>query len=178
MKLKIKVKVLTEGCMPEINKKGDWIDLKAAKDMEFSAAQSRTLKKKIVEGEEVGYRDVEMSTSYIPLGVAMKLPDGFEAIVASRSSGPKKLNIFIPSGIGIIDQVYFGNMDEWNYVASSMKATTIHKGDRICQFRIQLSQFATPWQKLKWMLCSGIKLVEVDNLNDTNRGGLGSTGLK
>ena len=164
--------------MPEINEKGDWIDLKAAKDMEFSAAQSGTLKKRTVEGEEIGYRNVEMSTSYIPLGVAMKLPNGFEAIVASRSSGPKKLNIFIPSGIGVIDQVYSGNMDEWNYVASPMKATTIHKGDRICQFRIQLSQFATPWQKLKWMLCSGIKLVEVDNLNDTNRGGLGSTGLK
>lgn len=178
MKLKIKVKVLTEGCMPEINEKGDWIDLKSARDVEFNAAQSGTLKKKTVEGEEVGYRDVEMSTSYIPLGVAMKLPDGFEAIVASRSSGPKKLNIFIPSGIGVIDQVYFGNRDEWNYVASPMKATTIHKGDRICQFRIQLSQKATMWQKLKWLFSSGIKLVEVDDLGDNNRGGFGSTGVK
>ena len=178
MKLKIKVKVLTEGCMPEINEKGDWIDLKAAKDMEFNAAQSGTLKKKTVEYVEVGYRNVEMNTSYIPLGVAMKLPNGFEAIVASRSSGPKKLNIFIPNGIGIIDQVYSGNGDEWNYVASSMKATTIHKGDRICQFRIQLSQKATMWQKLKWLFSSGIELVEVDDLGDNNRGGFGSTGVK
>lgn len=178
MKLKIKVKVLTEGCMPEINEKGDWIDLKAAKDIKLNAAQSGTLKKKTVEGEGVGYRNVEMNTSYIPLGVAMKLPNGFEAIVASRSSGPKKLNIFIPSGIGIIDQVYSGNGDEWNYVASSMKATTIHKGDRICQFRIQLSQKATMWQKLKWLFNSGIKLVEVDDLGDNNRGGFGTTGVK
>ena len=51
MKLKIKVKVLTEGCMPEINEKGDWIDLKSAKDVEFNAAQSGTLKKKTVEGK-------------------------------------------------------------------------------------------------------------------------------
>ena len=93
----------------------------------------------------------------------MKLPNGFEAIVASRSSGPKKLNIFIPSGIGIIDQVYSGNGDERNYVASSMKSTTIHKGDRICQFRIQLSQKATMWQKLKWLFSSGSELVEVDD---------------
>lgn len=177
MKLKIKVKVLTEGCMPEINEKGDWIDLKAAKDVEFNAAQSGTLKKKTVEGEEVGYRNVEMSTSYIPLGVAMKLPDGFEAIVASRSSGPKKLNIFIPSGIGIIDQVYSGNRDEWNYVTSPMKATTIHKGDRICQFRIQLSQKATVWQKLRWLLNSGIRLIQVDDLNSENRG-MNVTGMK
>lgn len=178
MKLKIKVKVLTEGCMPEINEKGDWIDLKAAEDVEFNAAQSGTLKKKTVEGVEVYYRNVEMSPSYIPLGVAMKLPNGFEAIVASRSSGPKKLNIFIPSGMGIIDHTYSGNGDEWNYVASAMKATTIHKGDRICQFRIQLSQKATMWQKLKWLFSSGIELVEVDDLGDNNRGGFGSTGIK
>ena len=178
MKLKIKVKVLTEGCMPEINEKGDWIDLKAAKDMEFNAAQSGTLKRKTVEGEEVSYRNVEIGVTYIPLGVAMKLPDGFEAIVASRSSGPKKLNIFIPNGIGIIDQVYSGNRDEWNYVASPMKATTIHKGDRICQFRIQLSQKATVWQKIKWFFSSGVKIVEVDNLDGADRDGIGSTGVK
>ena len=59
-----------------------------------------------------------------------------------------------------------------------MKATTIHKGDRICQFRIQLSQKATMWQKLKWLSSSGIELVEVDDLGDNNRGGFGSTGVK
>lgn len=177
MKLKIKVKVLMDGCMPEINEKGDWVDLKAAKDVELNAAQSGTLKRKTVEGEEVSYRNVEMETSYIPLGVAMKLPNGFEAIIASRSSGPKKLNIFIPSGMGIIDQSYSGNEDEWNYVASSMKPATIHKGDRICQFRIQLSQKATMWQKIKWFLSSGIKFEQVDDLGDTNRGGFGSTGV-
>lgn len=177
MKLKIKVKVLTKGCMPEISEKGDWIDLRAAKDMEFNAAQSGTLKRKTVGGEEVSYRNVEMDTFYVPLGVAMELPKGFEAIVASRSSGPKKLNLFIPNGIGVIDHIYSGNKDEWNYVASPMKATSIKRGDRICQFRIQLSQKATMWQKIKWLLSSGIELVEVDNLSDNNRGGFGSTGI-
>lgn len=178
MKLKIKVKVLTEGCMPEINEKGDWIDLKSAINIEYNAAQSKTLKRKIIENDRVGYRDVEMETYYIPLGVAIKLPKGFEAIVASRSSTPKKFGGFIPNGIGIIDYTYSGNKDEWNYIISPMRATTIHKEDRICQFRIQLSQKATIWQKLKWLFSSGIELVKVDDLGDNNRGGLGSTGIK
>lgn len=72
---------------------------------------------------------------------------------------------------------YRGNDDEWHYVCSTMTKATIHKGDRICQFRIQLSQKATFWQKLKWLFSSGIELVEVDKLNDTNRGGFGSTGV-
>ena len=178
MKLKIKVKVLTEGCMPEINEKGDWIDLKAAKDMEFNAAQSGTLEKKTVEGEEVGYRNVEMNTSYIPLGVAMKLPKGFEAIVLPRSSTPKKLGIICANSMGVIDNSYSGNEDEWKFPAIAIRETTIEEGTRICQFRIQLSQKATFWQKLRWLFSSGVKLVEVDSLNNESRGGFGSSGIK
>ena len=174
MKLKIKVKVLTEGCMPEINEKGDWIDLKAAKDVEVRAAQAGV---QYQENNEK-YRDVTIPVAYIPLGVAMQLPKGFEAIIDSRSSGPKKLGLFIPSGQGVMDNTYNGNNDQWHYVCSPMRETTIEAGDRICQFRIQLSQKATMWQKIKWLLSSGIELVEVDDLGDTNRGGFGSTGVK
>lgn len=178
MKLKVKIKVLTEGCMPEINPKGDWIDLKSAVDVSLPAPQSGVLKRTTIDGEETSFRNVTMETHYIPLGVAMELPKGFEGYAILRSSGPKKMGLFIPNGKGIMDNSYNGNEDEWNLICSTMRETSISKGDRICQFRIQLSQFATPWQKLKWILCSGIKLVEVDNLNNTNRGGLGSTGLK
>lgn len=173
MKLKIKVKVLTNGCMPVINEKGDWIDLRAAKDVEIKAAQAG------VQYQENGekYRDVFIPVQYIPLGVAIKLPDGFEAIIASRSSGPKKLGVFIPSGKGIVDNVYCGNDDEWMYVASPMNNTKICQFDRVCQFRIQLSQKATVWQKIKWLFSSGIELIEVDNLKSENRRGLGSTGV-
>lgn len=59
-----------------------------------------------------------------------------------------------------------------------MRDTIISEGDRICQFRIQLSQKATFWQKLKWFLFSGIKFVVVDNLNHKARGGFGSTGVE
>lgn len=178
MKLKIKIRVLTEGCMPEINPIGDWIDLRSSIDIDLLAPQAGTLKKSIINGEEINHRDVTLETYYIPLGVAMQLPAGYEAVVNSRSSGPKKAGLFIPNGQGIIDNIYSGNNDEWNYVCSPMRTTSIKKGDRICQFRIQLSQKATMWQKIKWFFSSGVKLVEVEDLQNENRGGLGSTGIK
>lgn len=174
MKLKIKVKEITEGCMPIITKNGDWIDLRAAEDVEIRAAQAGVQ----YQEDNKRYRDVAIPVTYIPLGVAMQLPKGFEAIVVSRSSGPKKLKVFIPNGEGIIDNDYNGNGDQWCYVASPMENTSIKKGDRICQFRIQLSQKATMWQKIKWLLSSGIKLVKVEDLGSNNRGGFGSTGVK
>lgn len=177
MKLKIKVKVLTEGCMPVINENGDWIDLKSAVDITIPAPQSGVLKKKTVGEERVSCRNVEIPTYYIPLGIAVQLPKGFEAIIDSRSSSPKKAGLFIPSGQGVIDNTYSGNNDQWHYVCSSMRWTTINAGDRICQFRIQLSQKATMWQKIKWLFSSGIKLVEVDDLGDNNRG-MNVTGIK
>jgi dUTP pyrophosphatase len=84
------------------------------------------------------------------------------------------------NSIGIIDNSYCGNQDEWKFPAVALKESkkAIEKGDRICQFRIQLTQKATFWQKLKWLLSSGVELVEVDDLSDNNRGGLGSTGVK
>lgn len=154
--MKIKVKVLTDGCMPVISQNGDWIDLRAAKNMSFSLKEA---------------------VNYIPLGVAMQLPKGFEAIVASRSSTPKKQGMFIPCGIGVIDNSYSGNGDQWHFIAVPLKETKINKGDRICQFRIQLSQKATFIQKLKWLFSNKIELVQVNNLNEENRGGLGSTGI-
>lgn len=174
MKLKIKVKVLTEGCMPTITENGDWIDLRAAQNIEIKAAQAGI---QYQENNEK-YRDVSIPVTYIPLGVAVELPQGFEAIIASRSCGPKKLKVFIPSGKGVVDNSYNGNEDQWHYVASPMEKTSIKKGDRICQFRIQLSQKATMWQKIKWLLSSGIELIEVENLDNKNRGGFGTTGIK
>ena len=178
MKLKIKVKVLTEGCMPVISENGDWIDLKSAVNVIIPAPQAGVLERKLVGTERVSHRNVKIPTYYIPLGIAVQLPQGFEAIIDSRSSSPKKLGLFIPNGQGVVDNTYKGNDDQWYYVCSPMRETTIEAGNRICQFRIQLSQKATMWQKIKWLLSSGIKLVEVDNLSDNNRGGLGTSGVK
>ena len=178
MKLKIKVKVLTIGCCPRIRENGDWIDLYSAVDATLYPAQSGTLKRRTEKSVTTRFRDVEMQAYAIPLGVAMELPKGFEAVINSRSSGPSKLGLFIPSGQGVIDNSYRGDEDEWKYVCSPMREVDIRKGDRICQFRIQLSQKATMWQKLKWLFSSGIEIKTVNHLGNPNRGGIGSSGVR
>lgn len=174
MKLKIKVKVLTSGCMPKISEKGDWIDLRVAKDMYFQAPIANTLRRKDLSS----VRDVEFDYQLAPLGVAMELPAGCEAIAVPRSSTYKCFGVIQANHVGVIDNTYSGNNDQWHMPMIALRETMIDSHSRVCQFRIQLSQKATLWQKIKWFLSSGIKLVEVDNLGDNNRGGIGSTGIK
>lgn len=179
MKLKIKVKEITKGCMPYIIQNGDWIDLVCAEDIKINAPQADTLKEiHFNDGSRAKYRNVTADLEYIPLGVAMQLPKGFEAIVAPRSSTPNKFGIMCANSFGVIDGCYCGNNDEWKFPVVAIRPTFIEKGCRICQFRIQLSQKATLWQKIKWLFSSGVELVKVDNLQENNRGGFGSTGVK
>lgn len=177
MKQKILFRNLRCGKVPTIIKKGEWVDLVCAETTKFKAPQSGTLRTKKVNGVEEKYRNVSFDLQYIPLGLAMQLPDGFEAIVAPRSSTPKGMGIMCANSFGVIDNSYSGNEDEWKFPAIAIRDTTILQGERICQFRIQLSQKATVWQKLKWLFSDGIKLVQVKELpNQTSRGGFGSTG--
>lgn len=179
MKLKIKVKRLNMFFdLPEIIDKGDWVDLRASENVIMYAPQAGTLKRHKVDGKEVSHRDVEFDFKLIPLGVAMKLPKGLEAVVLPRSSTYKKFGIIQTNSMGVIDNTYCGNNDEWKYPAIAMRDTVIHEGDRICQFRIQLSQKAAFWQKLRWFLSSGVKIVEVGSLEGTDRDGFGTTGVK
>lgn len=120
---------------------GDWIDLRAAEDVMIDSGQFKL----------------------IPLGVAMELPQGYEALVAPRSSTFKKLGIILANSIGIIDESYKGDGDEWYFPAYAVKDTFIHKNERICQFRIIKHQ-------------PMIHLMEVDHLGNEDRGGIGSTG--
>lgn len=179
MKLKIKVKRLNKDIpLPYITEKGDWIDLRAAETVVLDAPQSGTLKTTTVDGVKVSHRDVTFDNKLIKLGVAMQLPKGFEAVLLPRSSTYIKFGIIAGNSEGVIDQSYCGDNDEWKFSAIALENTTIKKGDRICQFRIQPSQKATMWQKLKWLLSSGIKIVEVESLSSHSRGGFGTTGIK
>ncbi len=121
--------------------KGDWIDLRAAADIEFKAGEFKL----------------------IPLGVGMILPDGYEAHVAPRSSTYKNFGIIQTNSIGIIDNSYCGDKDEWKLAAYALRDTVIHKNDRICQFRIIEKQ-------------PEFEFVEVEHLKEESRGGFGSTG--
>ena len=173
----IKVLEKVEGCMPQIIDKGDWIDLYTAEDIVLKAPYAKTLhivKKDDNSTEKL--RDVIFDSALVSLGVAMKLPKGFEAIVVPRSSTFKKYGIIQSNMVGVIDSSYCGNNDIWMFPATAIKEVTIPKGTRLCQFRIQLSQKATVWQKLKWLLSNGIKLKKVDCLDNIDREGFGSTG--
>ena len=174
MKLKIKVKVLTAGCEPVISEKGDWIDLRAAEDIQLGSpyAIARTRK-----GGESS-RKVVFPTKYVPLGVAMQLPSGMEGVVAPRSSSNKNYKILQGNSLGVIDQPYCGPNDQCHMPILSTGEFNIEKVDRICQFRVQLSQKATVWQKLKWLFSNGVKIEIVEDLDNPDRKGLGSSGVK
>ena len=107
----------------------------------------------------------------------MQLPKGMMAKIKGRSSLTKNHGVVMCCS-GEIDNSYNGNGDEWLFKVFAIRAGKIEKHDRICQFEVVPSQKATMWQKIKWLLSSGVKLVKVDNLGNNNRGGFGSSGIK
>ena len=123
-------------------KNGDWIDLRAAETIELKKGDFKL----------------------IPLGVAMKLPKNHEAHVVPRSSTFKNYGIIQTNGIGIIDNSYSGDDDQWMMPVYATRDAVINKNDRICQFRIMEKQ------KL-------VTIKECKYLGGENRGGFGSTGV-
>ena len=144
--LKIKIKYLTDNIEHiEIIPKGDWIDLRCAEDI-----------------------TLEKGRFYqIPLGIAMELPKGYEAWLTSRSSMCKKFGIVHCDDLGVIDNSYNGDNDQWFLPVIAVRDTTIHANDRICQFRIHKTMREEYGE---------IEFDEVEVLGNPDRGGLGSTG--
>lgn len=123
---------------------GNWTDLRSAEDVEIKAGEWKL----------------------INLGVSMQLPEGYEGILAARSSLFKNTGLLVANGVGIIDNSYCGSEDEWKLSVYATRDTTIHKNDRIAQFRIQKIQ-------------PELFFKTVDNLDkNVNRGAFGSTGSK
>lgn len=121
--------------------KSDWIDLRCAKQIYMEAGEFKL----------------------IPLGVSIQVPEGYEAIVAPRSSTFKNRGILMSNSIGVIDETYCGDDDQWHFPAYATKDVCIPKNERICQFRIIEHQ-------------PDLEIEEVDHLGNPNRGGIGSTG--
>ncbi len=122
---------------------GDWIDLRAAETITLAKGEF----------------------ALVPLGVGMKLPANFEAHLAPRSSTFKKYKVIQTNGIGVIDNSYSGENDQWMMPVLAIEDTVIPENERICQFRIVERQ-------------PNVSIVEVDHLDDQSRGGFGSTGSK
>ena len=100
----------------------------------------------------------------IPLGVGMKLPDGYEALIAPRGSTFEKYGIIQTNSPGVVDNSYSGNNDQWFMPVYATRNVTINKNERICQFRI------LP------IMDRETKIETVESLDDIDRGGFGSTG--
>lgn len=169
--MKIKVKLFNKKCGFEAIKKGEWIDLKAAVTCQLDAPFAHTLNGKR-EKREVVFDDYK-----IPLGIGMKLPKGFEALILPRSGTFNNFGITVVNSQGVIDSSYSGPNDQWAFQAIAFRNTVINEGERICQFRIQLSQKATVWQKIKWLFTNKIEFEFVDDYEGEDRGGFGSTGV-
>lgn len=139
----IKIKYFTDKIekLAYIGGKSDWVDLRSAEDV--------TLKK----GE----------FKLIPLGIAMELPKGYEAHVVPRSSTYKNFGVIQTNHMGVIDETYCGDNDQWFMPVIAMRDTEIHVNDRICQFRIMEHQPELVFE-------------ETEILGHADRGGHGSTG--
>ena len=125
-----------------IDGKSDWIDLRSAANVELKTGEFKL----------------------IPLGVGMKLPEGYEAHVVPRSSTFKNFGIIQTNHMGVIDNTYCGDNDQWYMPVYAVRDTKININDRICQFRIMENQ-------------PKITFTQTDRLDETDRGGFGSTGM-
>jgi len=147
--LQVKVKYFKDDCK-RLKKIaiGDWIDLCADENVEIKQGEYKQIK----------------------LGIAMELPEGYEAHIAPRSSTFKNFGIMQTNSIGIVDNSYCGDNDQWMMPVVCVNPisegkTWIMRGDRIAQFRIMKKQ-------------PHINFVEVESLGNEDRGGFGRTGIK
>lgn len=114
----------------------------------------------------------------VPLGFALELPQGWEGHLAPRSSTFKTWGIIQTNSVGVVDDTYIGDNDQWHMPVYCLegknielidgvevKGTWIRKGDKIAQFRIM-------------EVMPEIEFDEVESFGNSDRGGFGSTGSK
>ncbi|MDM0471206.1 deoxyuridine 5'-triphosphate nucleotidohydrolase [Clostridium perfringens] len=136
--------------------KGNWIDVYANKDV-FVKCGERAM---------------------VPLGFALELPEGWEGHLAPRSSTFKTWGIIQTNSVGVVDDTYIGDNDQWHMPVyclqgkdiesengEEIKGTWIRKGDKIGQFRIM-------------EVMPEIEFEEVESFGNKDRGGFGTTGTK
>lgn len=103
------------------------------------------------------------SVGYVPLNVAIQLPEGTWALLAARSSLHKK-GLMLANGIGVGDYDYRGDGDEYKAAVFnfSPQDVIIERGERIVQMIIVSGQ--------------RVEFIEKEKFEDPNRGGFGTTG--
>ena len=115
----------------------------------------------LAASEDVNLREGEVKV--IPLGIRMKLPDGYFGFVVPRSSTCLKYGIMMANSVGVIEPDYCGDNDVWGFVAYATRGTKIPKGTRIAQF-------------MPVRMFGDLDFAVVDSMPYPDRGGYGSTG--
>jgi dUTP pyrophosphatase len=104
------------------------------------------------------------AVALVPTGIAIAVPEGYEAQVRSRSGLAAKNGIFALNSPGTIDSDYRG---EIRVILANFGSEpfSIQRGDRIAQMVI------ARYERIQWQ--------EVEQLDATERGegGFGSTGI-
>ena len=152
--MKIRIKYFEGATKLKKISKGNWIDVYACKDI-FVPLNERAM---------------------VPLGFALELPSGWEAHLAPRSSTFKTWGIIQTNSVGVVDDTYIGDNDQWHMPVyclegkgtelidgEEIKGTWIRKGDKIAQFRIM-------------EVMPEIQFDEVESFGNCDRGGFGTTG--
>jgi dUTP pyrophosphatase len=129
--MQIKIKYFTD----QIDKlakitQGDWIDLRSAETITLKAGDFKL----------------------IPLGVAMQLPAGYEAHIAPRSSSFKNWGILQTNSIGIIDNSYCGDNDQWLMSVYATRDTIIALLRSIFHFAILNSSLPLASSAIIWYM--------------------------
>ena len=139
----IKIKYFTDAIdeLCYVDGKSDWVDLHCAETVTLKAGEFRL----------------------IPLGVAIALPEGYEAHITPRSSTFKNYGILQTNSMGVVDCSYCGDGDQWHMPVYATRDVTIELNARICQFRIMKNQ-------------PKLVFTRVERLSSPDRGGFGSTG--
>lgn len=146
--MKIKIKYFEGATKLKKISKGNWIDVYASNDI-FVPLNERAM---------------------VPLGFALELPQGWEGHLAPRSSTFKTWGIIQTNSVGVVDDTYIGDNDQWHMPVYCLQAkhdngTWIRTGDKIGQFRIM-------------EVMPEIEFDEVESFGNCDRGGFGTTGTK
>ena len=147
-----------------VTEKGDCIDLRVSKVYRMKSHSGLPMKDK--EEVEFPYHYHNDDVLFFKLGVGMKLPKGYKANVYPRSSTFKNYGFILTNSVGIIDNAYCGEKDEFCAMVYCTREGVINYGDRVFQFE------PVP------VYTHNFTYEEVDSLDQESRGGYGSTGVE
>lgn len=168
---------------------GDWIDLRCVGAMKINIRntisgyysglpilerESILIELKFKDGRlktKDGFEDVKFiqykrdDFLLLDLGIAMQLPEGYEANIVPRGSTFKTYSLIQTNHYAVIDEIFRGDNDRWFLPVLAMNDGFIIYNERVCQFRIT--------EKMPEII-----FVEKEKFDSEDRGSLCSTGTK